>query len=189
MADKSLRRFAAEKVLVIGALRVVAAPGAAYADTVGVTVRTPRATLGPASANSSISTSAHCTSGLISGGGINQAIGTGAEVNGNHVMGTEPSADGATEYTGSTGVVGTDVPYWIAKGASGGQVNSSFSTTPYAQCLTSSLINHTQVVWLLVPADRARTSPIATVHSRLRIPARRSRGLRPRCRCLTVGHF
>ncbi|MEU9046888.1 MULTISPECIES: hypothetical protein [unclassified Kitasatospora] len=103
MADKSLWRFAAGKTVVVGALLVVAAPGAAYANTVGVTVRTPGATLGPAGADSSISTSAHCTGGLVSGGGINQAIGTGAGVNGNHVMGIEPSADGSAEYTGSTG--------------------------------------------------------------------------------------
>jgi hypothetical protein len=146
VADKSLRRFAAGKALVMGTLLVVAAPGAAYANTVGVTVRTPGATLGPTTGNSSISTSAHCTSGLVAGGGIDQAIGTGTGVNGNHVQGSEPSADGSTEYTGTAGVVGTDATYWIAKGGSGGQVNSSFATTPYAMCFTSSLINHTQIV-------------------------------------------
>ncbi|MFD9636559.1 hypothetical protein [Streptomyces violascens] len=146
MEQKLLRRLAAGKALVIGALLVLAVPGTAYANSVTVTVKTPGATLGPATIDSSISTSAHCTSGLISGGGIGQATGTGTGSNGNHVLGTEPSPDGATEYTGSTGVVGTDVAYWIAKGGSGGQVNSAFSTTPYAMCLTSSLINHTQIV-------------------------------------------
>ncbi|MFF0627883.1 hypothetical protein [Streptomyces sp. NPDC004296] len=146
MTNTSPRRFAAGKALLVAALLVLTAPAAAYADTVSATVRTPGATAGPATIDSSISTSAHCTSGLVSGGGIDQATGTGAGVNGNHVLGTEPSADGGTEYTGSTGTVGTDVAYWIAKGGSGGQVNSAFSTTPYAVCLSSSLINHTQVV-------------------------------------------
>jgi len=152
------RHIAAGKALVIGALLVLAAPGAAYANTVSVTVQTPGATLGPTTIDSSISTSAHCTSGLVSGGGISQATGTGTGVNGNHVLGTEPSPDGSTEYTGSTGIVGTDVTYWIAKGGSGGQINSSFSTTPYAMCLTSNLINHTQVVMNKVNAPTTATT-------------------------------
>ncbi|MER6383418.1 hypothetical protein [Streptomyces sp. NPDC001250] len=159
MTKTSLRRFTVGKALVVGALLVLAAPGGAYANTVSVTVRSPGATLGPTAIDSSISSSAHCSSGLISGGGIDQAIGTGAGVNGNHALGTEPSSDGATEYTGSTGVVGTDVAYWIAKGGSGGQVNSSFSTTPYAVCFTSSLINHTQVVMNKVNAPTTASTP------------------------------
>ncbi|MEV5874090.1 hypothetical protein AB0L75_07650 [Streptomyces sp. NPDC052101] len=158
MKKTSLRRLAAGKALVAGALLVLVAPGAAYANTVSATVRTPGATLGPATIDSSISTSAHCTSGLISGGGIDQAIGTGAGVNGNHVLGTEPSSDGAGEFTGSTGVVGTDVAFWVAKGGSGGQVNSAFSTSPYAVCLTSNLINHTQVVMNKVNAPTTATT-------------------------------
>ncbi|MDH6579170.1 hypothetical protein [Kitasatospora sp. MAP5-34] len=153
----SRRRVAAGKALAIGALLVLAAPGAAYANTVSVTVQTPGATLGPTAIDSSVSAGAHCTSGLVSGGGIDQAVGTGTGVNGNHVLGTEPSSDGSTEYTGTTGVVGTDVAYWIAKGGSGGQLNSSFSTTPYAMCLTSNLINHTQVVM-----NKANTPTTAT---------------------------
>ncbi|MEV6728230.1 MULTISPECIES: hypothetical protein [unclassified Streptomyces] len=130
----------------LGAVLALAVPGAAYANTVSVTVKTPGATSGPASANSEISTHADCAVGLISGGGINQAIGTGASVNGNHVNGTAPSSDGTSEYTGSTGVVGTDVTHWLGIGGSGGQVNASFSTAPYAVCFTSNLVNHTQVV-------------------------------------------
>ncbi|MFJ9413375.1 hypothetical protein ACIRPT_04330 [Streptomyces sp. NPDC101227] len=141
-----LRRFAAGRALLLGAVLALAVPGAAYANTVSVTVKTPGATSGPAGANSEISTHADCAAGLVSGGGINQAIGTGAGVNGNHVNGTAPSPDGTSEYTGSTGVVGTDVTHWLGIGGSGGQVNASFSTTPYAVCLTSNLINHTQVV-------------------------------------------
>lgn len=111
-----------------------------------MTVKTPGATMGPGSPFSEISTNAACSSGLISGGGINQAIGTGTSSNGNKVNGTSPSPDGSTEYTGSTGVVGTDVTYWLGIGGSGGAVNASFSSTPYAMCFTSNLINHTQVV-------------------------------------------
>jgi hypothetical protein len=134
------------KALIAGAVLAVAVPGIAYANTVSVTVKTPGATSGPGSAFSEISTHADCSSGLIAGGGINQAIGTGSSSNGNHVMGTEPSSDGSSEYTGSTGVVGTDVTHWLGIGGSGGAVNASFSTTPYAVCFTSNLINHTQVV-------------------------------------------
>jgi hypothetical protein len=146
MSNSSPRRLAAAKALVIGAVLVVAVPGIAYANTVAATVRTPGATLGPTSTFSEISTHADCAAGLISGGGINQAIGTGSAAPGNHVNGTEPSADGSTEYTGSTGVVGTDVTHWLAIGGSGGAVNSSFSTTPYAVCFTSNVVDHTQVV-------------------------------------------
>ncbi len=140
------RRRVTGKVLAAGAVLVLAVPGIAYANTVGVTVKTPGATLGPAGTFAEISTHADCGSGLISGGGINQAIGTGSSSNGNKVNGTSPSPDGSTEYTGSTGVVGTDVTHWLAIGGSGGAVNSDFSTTPYAMCFSSSLINHTQVV-------------------------------------------
>ncbi|WP_441245522.1 hypothetical protein [Kitasatospora sp. McL0602] len=146
MGRNSVRRFVAGKLLVTGALLVLAVPGVAYANSVGVTVKTPGATLGPSGTFAEISTHADCSSGLISGGGIDQAIGTGTSSNGNHVMGTGPSPDGSTEYTGSTGVVGTDVTHWLGIGGSGGAVNSSFSTTPYAVCFSSSLVNHTQVV-------------------------------------------
>ncbi|MFJ8016954.1 hypothetical protein [Streptomyces sp. NPDC096339] len=146
MRKMLLRRPVAGKALVLGALLALAVPGSAYANTVGVTVKTPGATSGPASTFAEISTNAHCSSGLISGGGINQAIGTGTSSNGNKINGTSPSPDGSTEYTGSTGVVGTDVAYWLGIGGSGGAVNASFSSTPYAMCFTSNLINHTQVV-------------------------------------------
>ncbi|WP_250280996.1 MULTISPECIES: hypothetical protein [unclassified Frankia] len=139
----SVRTRTAGTALVLGAALAVAFPATAHANTVGVTVKSPGATSGPANPNSEISTHADCSSGLISGGGINQATGTG---NGNHVMGTSPSPDGTTEYTGSTGVVGTDVTHWLGIGGSGGQADSSFSTTPFAVCFTSNLINHTQVV-------------------------------------------
>ncbi|MFG2824636.1 hypothetical protein ACGFX4_35045 [Kitasatospora sp. NPDC048365] len=134
------------RALALAAVLALALPAVAYANSVGVTVKTPGATSGPAATFAEISTHADCASGLISGGGINQAIGTGTSSNGNHVNGTSPSPDGSTEYLGSTGVVGTDVTHWLAIGGSGGAVNASFSTTPYAVCFSSSLIGHTQVV-------------------------------------------
>ncbi|MFE2283535.1 hypothetical protein ACFXDJ_05090 [Streptomyces sp. NPDC059443] len=146
MAKTVLRRAVAGKSLVVGALLALLVPATAYANTVGVTVKTPGATSGPAATFAEISTHADCSSGLISGGGINQAIGTGTSSNGNKVNGTSPSSDGSTEYLGSTGVVGTDVTHWLGIGGSGGAVNASFSSTPYAMCFTSNLINHTQVV-------------------------------------------
>ncbi|MET9958083.1 hypothetical protein ABZ128_03185 [Streptomyces sp. NPDC006326] len=133
-------------VLVAGAALAVTVPAAAYANSVGVTVRTPGATAGPASTFAEITTDAACQSGLISSGGISQAIGTGTSSNGNKIDGTVPSPDGSTEYLGSTGVVGTDVTHWLGIGGSGGAVNASFSSAPYAMCFSSSLINHTQVV-------------------------------------------
>ncbi|MEU9861057.1 hypothetical protein AB0D99_09280 [Streptomyces sp. NPDC047971] len=132
--------------LVAGAALAVTVPFAAYADSVGVTVRTPGATAGPASAFAEITTDAACSSGLISGGGVSQTIGTGTSSNGNKINGTVPSPDGSTEYLASTGVVGTDVTHWLGIGGSGGAVNGSFSSTPYAMCFTSGLVDHTQVV-------------------------------------------
>ncbi|MFF7499933.1 hypothetical protein ACFZBM_10830 [Streptomyces lavendulae] len=146
MRNFLLRRPVVGKALIVGALLALSVPGTAYANTVGVTVKTPGATAGPVAAFSEISTDAACASGLVSGGGINQAIGTGSSSNGNKINGTSPSPDGSTEYLGSTGVVGTDVTHWLGIGGSGGAVNASFSSTPYAMCFGSSLINHTQVV-------------------------------------------
>ncbi|WP_329491790.1 hypothetical protein OG618_35785 [Kitasatospora sp. NBC_01246] len=163
MSKGFLRRVTLGKALVIGAVVALAVPGSAYANTVSVTVKTPGATAGPASTFAEISTHADCASGLISGGGINQAIGTGTSSNGNHVNGTEPSSDGSTEYLGSTGVVGTDVTHWLAIGGSGGAVNTSFSTTPYAVCFTSNLINHTQVVMNKVAGPSTASTVALTV--------------------------
>ncbi len=161
MEQRSLRRFAVGKALVIGAVLALAVPGVAYANTVSVTVKTPGATASPTTTFSEISTHADCSSGLISGGGISQTIGTGSASPGNHVMGTEPSSDGSTEYTGSTGVVGTDNTHWLGIGGSGGAVNSSFSSTPYAVCFTSNLINHSQTVMNKAAGPTAAATPVA----------------------------
>ncbi|MEU5540415.1 hypothetical protein [Streptomyces sp. NPDC020362] len=146
MRTGPVRQLAAAKTCAIGAALALAVPGVAHANTVGATVKTPGATAGPGSTFSEITTSAACASGLISGGGIDQAIGTGTASNGNKINGTSPSPDGSTEYTGSTGVVGTDVTHWLGIGGSGGAVGADFSSTPYALCFSSSVINHTQVV-------------------------------------------
>ncbi|MCK9876860.1 hypothetical protein MXD59_13900 [Frankia sp. Ag45/Mut15] len=130
----------------LGAALAVTVPGTAHANSVGLTVRTPGATSGPSATFAEISTHADCASGLVAGGGVDQAIGTGTASNGNHVMGSSPSSDGSSEYTGTTGVVGTDVTHWLGIGGTGGATDAAFSTTPYATCLTSTLINHTQVV-------------------------------------------
>lgn len=164
MTRKLPGRGALVKGLALGALLAVAVPGVAFANTMSVTARTPGATRGPVSAFSEISTHADCSRGaLLSGGGIDQAIGTGTSSNGNHVNGTVPSSNGSAEFTGATGVVANDVTHWLAIGGSGGAVNGSFSTTPYVLCFTSNLINHTQVVMNKVAAPSSSSTVALTV--------------------------
>ncbi len=134
------------KVLVLGALLTLAVPGVADAKTASATVATPGATMGPATPFTGVSSHADCDSGLISGGGADQTTGETQDANGNHVMGMVPSPDGSTEFTDTPGVVGTDVTHWMAFGGSGSRSSTAFSTTPYAVCLSSNLIRHTQVV-------------------------------------------
>jgi len=159
-----MRKRNIPKALLLGALLAVALPGIAYANTLCVTVQTPGATSGPTSTNSEIETDADCSTGaLISGGGITQTIGTSMTSNGNHVNGTEPSSDGSTEFTDSTGVVATDVTHWLAFGGTGGATNTSFSTTPFAVCFTSNLINHTQVVMNKAAGPSSTSTPEVVV--------------------------
>jgi hypothetical protein len=81
MTKKSLWYPSLGKGLLLGALLVLAVPGVAFANTMSVTVQTPGATSGLTSTFSEIETDADCSSGaLISGGGVNQAIGTGSGV-------------------------------------------------------------------------------------------------------------
>ncbi|MGH3875218.1 MAG: hypothetical protein ACRDSR_27595 [Pseudonocardiaceae bacterium] len=78
-----MRKRNVGKAFILGALLAMAVPGIAYANTMSVTVQTPGATSGPGSTFSEISTHADCANGaLVSGGGINQAIGTGMASNG-----------------------------------------------------------------------------------------------------------
>ncbi|MFD8631520.1 hypothetical protein [Streptomyces sp. NPDC059533] len=146
MSTKLRRSSATAKALLLAGLLTVAVPGAAYAKTADVTVVTPGATMGPATPFTGVTSHADCPDGLVSGGGADQAIGNDEMSNGNHVMGTVPSADGVTEYTDAPGVVGADATHWMAMGGSGSRSSEAFSTTPYAICLRSNLIRHTQVV-------------------------------------------
>ncbi|MDH6132219.1 hypothetical protein P3T37_001604 [Kitasatospora sp. MAA4] len=134
------------RALVPGALLVLAVPSLAYAHTATVTVTSPGATMGPATPFTGVSSHADCAHGLVSGGGIDQAEGDDRSGNGNHVMGVAPSADGVTEFTGAPGVVGHDVTHWLAFGGSGSNSSLTFSSTPYALCLSSHQVRHTQVV-------------------------------------------
>ncbi|GGU65521.1 hypothetical protein GCM10010211_33360 [Streptomyces albospinus] len=146
MRQENSLRSAARAAAVLGAALIVTVPGTANAKTAGVTVRTPGATVGPATPFTGVSSHADCDHGLITGGGVDQAIGTGPDSNGNHVMGIAPSPGGTTEYTDTPGVVGHDVTHWLAFGGSGSHSSPSFSTTPYALCFESNRIRHTQVV-------------------------------------------
>ncbi|GAA0315263.1 hypothetical protein GCM10010302_63090 [Streptomyces polychromogenes] len=146
MSMQLRRGSATGKALFLAALLTVAVPGAAYARTADVTVVTPGPTMGPPTPFTGVTSHADCPDGLVSGGGADQAIGSDEMSNGNHVMGMAPSADGATEYTDTPGIVGTDASHWMAFGGSGSRSSDAFSTTPYAICLHSNLIRHTQVV-------------------------------------------
>ncbi|MDH6127467.1 hypothetical protein [Kitasatospora sp. GP82] len=146
MTKRFLRTATLGKVLVPGALLVLAVPSLAYANAATVTVTSPGATMGPATPFTGVSSHADCEHGLVSGGGIDQTTGDDRAGNGNHVMGVTPSADGLTEFTGSPGVVGQDVTHWLAFGGSGSNSSLAFSSTPYAMCLSSHRIRHTQVV-------------------------------------------
>jgi hypothetical protein len=183
-ADMSQRRRVF--LLVVSAVTVLAttaapvilgqatARGAALAPAapVKVTVQVSGAASGPTAGFSEIKTDAGCPHGsLISGGGINQSLGTGTSSNGNHVNGSEPSADGNSELLGVPGAVATDAAHWLVLGGSGAVVNSSFSTTSFALCLTSNVIAHTQVVMAklagpttaLTPAVAVASCPVNTV--------------------------
>ncbi|MGW9373399.1 hypothetical protein ACWGVR_25655 [Streptomyces xanthophaeus] len=148
MNNPSLRRSVLGKVLVPGALLALTVPDIAYADVAGVTVRSPAATMGPSTPFTGVSSRADCRDGdgLVSGGGVNQAIGSDGARNGNHVLGMAPGSDGLTEYSGSPGVVGADARHWLAFGGSGGNAGPAFSTTSYAVCLSTKRMRHTQVV-------------------------------------------
>ncbi|MET9958096.1 hypothetical protein ABZ128_03250 [Streptomyces sp. NPDC006326] len=146
MSTNLRRSSATAQALIAAGLLAVAVPGTAYAKTVDFTVSTPGATMGPATPFTGVSSHADCPDGLVSGGGVDQGIGNDEMSNGNHVMGIAPSADGTTEYVDTPGIVGTDVTHWLAFGGSGSRSSESFSTTPYALCMNSNLIKHTQVV-------------------------------------------
>jgi hypothetical protein len=142
------------------------AAAATFAAPVKVTVQVSGAVSGPAAGFAEIKTNAGCPAGsLISGGGINQSIGTDTSSNGNHVNGVEPSADGNNEFLGASGAVAKDVAHWLAVGGSGAVVNPSFSTTSFALCLASNVISHTQVVMTTVGGPAKALTPAVAVAS------------------------
>ncbi|MDH6114760.1 hypothetical protein P3T36_001111 [Kitasatospora sp. MAP12-15] len=161
MTKRFLRAAILGRALVPGSLVVLAVPSLAYADTATVTVVSPGATMGPATPFTGVSSHADCARGLVSGGGVDQTTGDDRSGNGNHAMGIAPSADGVTELTGSPGVVGHDVTHWLAFGGSGSNSSLAFSTTPYAICLSSHQIRHTQVVM------NKATGPSASLSAKL----------------------
>ncbi|HET9255843.1 MAG TPA: hypothetical protein VFO16_11645 [Pseudonocardiaceae bacterium] len=159
-------------LMVLATGLVTAAPPPARALTqaaaapANVTVRTPGAISGPTTTFSEIETHADCAPGeLISAGGITQTIGTGMVSNGNHVNGIEPSADGITEFTGTPGVVATDVTHWLGFGGTGGAAQAEFSSTPFALCLASGVIPHTQVIMNKVTGPVTASLPLVVVAS------------------------
>ncbi|WP_239395696.1 MULTISPECIES: hypothetical protein [unclassified Frankia] len=121
----------------VGAVLVLALPGVAFASTTA-TVATPGTTswTNPA-AGSLLTTSAQCSSGLVSGGGVQVTGG-----NGIHIMETEPSTNGTS--AASNGA--TDPTYWLGYGGIGGNGTGTFTVQPFAVCFTNTTINHTQVV-------------------------------------------
>jgi hypothetical protein len=144
----------------------VSAAAATLAAPVKVTVQVSGAVRGPTAGFAEIKTNAGCPPGsLISGGGINQSIGTDMSSNGNHVNGAGPSGDGNSEFLGASGAVAKDVAHWLAVGGSGAVVNSSFSTTSFALCLASSVITHTQVVMTTVAGPAKALTPAVAVAS------------------------
>lgn len=175
-ADRAQRRrlflLAVSAVMVLATTAVPVILGRASASAaasmlaapVKVTVQVSGAVSGPASGFAEIKADAGCPRGwLISGGGINQSIGTGMASNGNHVNGAAPSTDGSSEFLGASGVVARDVPHWLALGGSGAVVNSSFSTTSYALCLATNLITHTQVVMTTLAGPAKALTPAVAV--------------------------
>ncbi|MFE5580478.1 hypothetical protein [Kitasatospora sp. NPDC056531] len=143
---RPLRAATLAKAAIPGALLALAVPHLAYADTASVTVTSPGATIGPGTPFTGVSAHADCADGLVSGGGITQTTGDDRAGNGNHVMGVAPGADDLSEFTGAPGVVGQDATHWLAFGGSGSNYSPDFSSTPYALCLSSNRIRHTQVV-------------------------------------------
>jgi hypothetical protein len=137
------KRNALVTAAVCGAALTIALPGVAYASTTA-TVATPGTTSwsNPGS-GALLKTDAHCTIGLVSGGGVSvTGSGTQQQIDGVHVMETEPSTDG----TNPAGNGATDPAYWLGYGATGGQGGGNYTVQPFAVCFTNATVNHTQVV-------------------------------------------
>jgi hypothetical protein len=128
---------------VLGAALTIALTGTAYASTTA-TVATPGTTSwSNPGGGALLKTDAHCSSGLASGGGVNvTGSGTQQQIDGIHVMETEPSTDGTNPVTSTS----TDAAYWLGYGATGGQGGGNYTVQPFAVCFSNATINHTQFV-------------------------------------------
>lgn len=124
--------------VVAGVALALALPGVAYAST-AATVATPGTTSfiapGPGAL---LTTAAHCSSGLVAGGGVQV---TGPD-DGIDVMETEPSTNG----TSAAGNGATDPTYWLGYGGTGGKGTGTYTVQPFAVCFTNATITHTQVM-------------------------------------------
>lgn len=138
-----MRRRNVVKAAVFGAALALAVPGLAAASTT-VTVATPGTTswTNPG-AGVLLSTDANCSSGLMSGGGVEvTGSGTAQQIDGVHVMETTPSANGSAEASNGA----TDVTYWLGDGATAAVGSGTYTVQPFGICLTDTTIDHTQVV-------------------------------------------
>lgn len=137
------KRNVVAKAVVVGAALALVVPGIAHASTTA-TVTTPGTTSFMNPGNGALlKTDAQCSSGLISGGGAKvTGTGTSQQIDGVHVMETEPSTNG----TSAAGNGATDPTYWLGYGATGGQGGGNYTVQPFGICFTNTTINHTQVV-------------------------------------------
>lgn len=137
------KRYALTAAAAAGAALALALPAIADASTTA-TAATPGTTSWSAPGSGALlQTAAHCSSGLASGGGTNvTGSGTQQQIDGIHIQGALPSADG----TNPSGNGGTDPAYWLGWGATGGQGGGSYTVQPWAICFSNTTINHTQVV-------------------------------------------
>lgn len=133
-----MRKRNVVKAAVVGAALTLAVPGIAYASTTA-TVTTPGTTsFNAPGAGVLLKTDAQCSSGLISGGGVQVS----QPDNSIDVMETEPSTNGTS--AASNGA--TDPTYWLGYGGSGGQGTGNYTVQPFGVCFTNTTVNHTQVV-------------------------------------------
>lgn len=143
--DNGMRRRNVVKAAVLGAALALVVPGFAAATT-SATVATPGTTSWTSPGADQLlkpTSAAHCSSGLISGGGVNvTGSGTAQQIDAIHVMETTPSNDGSHEEDGTH----TDDPYWLGYGGTGNIGSGNYTVQPFGVCFTNSVINHTQMV-------------------------------------------
>lgn len=140
-----MRRRNVVKAVVFGAALALVIPGVAYASTTA-TVATPGASSWTSPGADQLlqpSSAAQCSSGLVSGGGVNvTGSGTNQQMDAIHVMESTPSSDGSTEEDGTN----TDDVYWLGYGGTGNIGSGNYTVQPFGVCFTNSVIDHTQMV-------------------------------------------